>query len=91
MAEEQSSLVLERTSFRRRRVRDAATLIPFFGVVLLCLPAMWETESRTAPAMVYVFTVWALLILVMAVIARRVKVLGADEGSDESPSSPRDR
>lgn len=88
MAKEPQPVFLERASFRRRRLSDAAAIIPFFGIVLLCIPAIWASESRTASAMVYVFTVWAMLILVMGLVARRLKEPTQDDDpKDTAPGT----
>lgn len=91
MAREPQSLFLERASYRRRRLSDAVAIIPFFGIVLLCIPALWASESRTATAMVYVFTIWALLILVMAFIARRLKDPVPEEDPPNIAPDPQER
>lgn len=91
MAQEPRPMFLERASFRRRRLSDAAAIIPFFGIVLLCIPAIWASESRTATAMVYVFTVWAVLILVVGLIARRLKEPVQDDDPQNMSPDLRER
>ncbi len=34
-------LVLARKVYRRRRLRDAARILPFLGLFLMLLPALW--------------------------------------------------
>ena len=51
MSEPNQPLFLERTSYRRRRVADAARLVPFVGLMLWLLPALWASDSRTADSM----------------------------------------
>ena len=63
---------LERQSYRRRRVGDAAKCLPVVGLVLLLLPVLWAGEGRTAGGIIYVFSVWAILIACSAVIARKL-------------------
>lgn len=72
MKKQPQSVVLEGKTLRQRQLSDAAGVAPFFGVILLCIPAIWGNESKTAVAMIYVFSVWALLILLMALIGRRL-------------------
>lgn len=62
-------IFLERQSYRRRRLGDAAKLLPFLGLVLFLLPVLWADEARTAGGMVYLFTVWALLIGIVAYLS----------------------
>jgi hypothetical protein len=61
---------LERRSYRRRRIGDAAKLLPVFGLVMFLLPILWADEATTAGGFVFVFTVWAALIALVAVISR---------------------
>lgn len=76
-------LFLARRSYRRRRVMDAARLLPVVGGFLVALPILWrpaETPGgETAQGVVYLFTVWALLILAAAVLARRLSPALEDE------------
>lgn len=62
-------LFLERQSYRRRRLADAARLVPLLGFVLLMLPGLWTT---TADALIYIFTVWALLIVTIGLLSRHL-------------------
>jgi len=66
-------LFLARSGYRRRRLHDAARLVPVFGVFLLFLPILWapgETEARdTAADGIYLFGIWAGLIWAAAVLA----------------------
>ena len=69
MAEGSDRLFLERESYRRRRLADAARLLPIVGFVLLLLPVLLRT---TNDALVYIFTVWALLILAIGLVSHRL-------------------
>lgn len=65
---------LERQSYRRRRLMDAARLLPLFGVLLFSVPLLWPVADPTAAlgadgdavpmsdAMIYVFLCWTVLI-----------------------------
>lgn len=72
---------LARESYRRRRLGDAARLVPLFGLVLLLIPAVLSISDRTADAIVYIFTVWALLIVLIGVLSRRLSQ-GVPTGED---------
>ena len=76
-------LFLARRSYRRRRVMDAARLLPVVGGFLVALPILWrpaETPGgETAQGVVYLFTVWALLIVAALVLARRLAPALEDE------------
>lgn len=71
-------------TYRRRRLRDAARLLPVVGAFLVLLPILWApgmTETRdTAPDGIYLFAVWAGLVICAALLARRL--------SDESDRAP---
>ena len=80
-------MFLERESYRRRRLADAARLVPVMGLVLLLLSGLWTT---TAGAMIYIFTVWAILIVVIGVLSVRLMPLTEDSDGEE-PSAPSKR
>jgi peptidoglycan/LPS O-acetylase OafA/YrhL len=64
-------LFLARAVYRKRRLRDAARLLPILGFLLLLLPLLWgQAEGNGAGrTVVFVFCVWALLIIVAASLA----------------------
>ena len=89
MSPERGPVFLARRGYRRRRVADAARLLPLSGGILLCMPLLWqgaEGGARTVSAVIYVFALWVLLIVVSAVIARHLRGdeedRAAGEGSD---------
>lgn len=75
---------LARRSYRLRRLRDAARLLPVAGGFLLLLPILWEppeTASRsTATDGIYLFIVWVALIAAAAALAPRL--------TDDGPETP---
>lgn len=75
---------LERESYRRRRLADAARLLPLVGFVLLLLPVLLKT---TNDALVYIFTVWAVLILLIGLVSRRLARADAQAASDPPPDA----
>lgn len=64
-------LFLARAVYRRRRMRDAARLLPLLGFFLLLLPLMWGDASGkgAGQTVVYVFLVWVGLIALAAYLA----------------------
>ena len=82
-------LFLARRSYRRRRMRDGARLLPVFGLFLFTLPILWSpagTETQdTAPDTIYLFAIWALLIAIAAWMAPRLSDGAADQpaGSED--------
>ena len=80
MSTERVSVFLARRSYRRRRMADAARLLPLAGGILFCVPLLWKTAdggARTVGAMIYVFGLWVLLVAVSALVSRHLR--GGDE------------
>ncbi|WP_275393306.1 hypothetical protein [Aliiroseovarius sp. Z3] len=81
-------LFLARQSYRRRRLEDAARLLPMLGVFLFLLPLL-ATDIGTAAQGLYLFTAWFGLIVATAVIARgltRRPDISYDPDSNHSPT-----
>jgi hypothetical protein len=68
----QDPIFLERASYRQRRLRDAARMMPVIGIILLLFPLLMG-DGVTSGVGVFLFGVWLLLIVVTAVIAARMK------------------
>lgn len=72
----QPAVFLERQSYRRRRLMDAARLLPLFGALLFSVPLLWPVAAPGAEppegavymseAMIYVFCAWIVLIVTIA-------------------------
>lgn len=62
-------LFLERSSYRRRRLGDAARILPVVALLLLVLPVWWfpEQVSLTGGAL-WLFGLWATLIVLIAAL-----------------------
>ncbi|NNE87707.1 MAG: hypothetical protein HKN27_06490 [Silicimonas sp.] len=84
----QQPIFLERESYRRRRLGDAAKLLPVLGVVLFLMPLLWAGRGSTAGGLVFLFIAWAFLIFVMALLSRRLAEtepkLDEEAGSDDA-------
>ncbi|MEL6206659.1 MAG: hypothetical protein AAFR47_15285, partial [Pseudomonadota bacterium] len=65
-------LFLHRETYRRRRVMDAARLLPLFGTALMLFPALWEDSHTTSSGVVYLFLSWLGLIVVAAILSHRL-------------------
>ncbi len=82
------SLFLERQSYRRRRLTDAARLLPFLGAALLAIPLLWPSDlslGRTVPlssAIFYVFVCWAGLIIVSLIFGFAAARMGGRDDSE---------
>ena len=77
-------LFLARAPYRRRRLRDAARLLPVLGAFLLLLPLLWTPTSRmamTSGDVIYFFSVWLALIAFAAAFAPGLR--GGDTADDE--------
>ena len=81
-------LFLERHSYRRRRLMDAAKLLPILGAALFLVPLFWPTEGEGAVSMsraiIFVFVVWAALIRASALFALCVRRWGRADQADNS-------
>jgi len=76
-----NTLFLERTSYRKRRVMDAARMLPLIGVVLVLIPLFWgRGDGGTSAALLYYFGVWLLLIAVAALLSRRLGNVDTETG-----------
>lgn len=81
---------LARQNYRRRRVADAARLLPVLGLFLILLPILWRPAETPAPDTAsggtYLFAVWLFLIATAALLARVLSAdVPMDEPSDEEP------
>jgi hypothetical protein len=79
MSDPQEPLFLARGSYRRRRLQDAARLLPWLGVFLFGLPLLW-TEAPTTVGLIYLFAAWIILIGLTFALSRR---LSYDDGRDD--------
>ncbi|EPX85620.1 hypothetical protein [Salipiger mucosus] len=67
------SVFLERQSYRRRRIIDAARVLPLLGLLLWLIPLLWTDEGvagvRSSTAIVYLFSVWLVLVVLSCVVS----------------------
>ncbi len=83
MAKLRQPLFLARASYRKRRLRDGARLLPIFGLGMLLLPMMWPQNGQDVTRhWAYIFAVWAGLIAVAAALTRG---LGEAEVKPDAP------
>ncbi|KQB95366.1 hypothetical protein AL073_16045 [Loktanella sp. 1ANDIMAR09] len=77
MSQRPKTPVFQKASYRQRRVRDAAKLVPVFGAVLLMIPLTWQDDAQgaktNASALVYIFGVWIILIGLTAVLSGLIR------------------
>ena len=79
-------IFLERESYRRRRLGDAAKLLPVLGLLLFLLPVLWAGDGSTGAGLIYLFGAWAVMIVVMKLLSRRLSETEPKSGA----SSPDD-
>ncbi len=78
-------LFVEQQSYRRRRLRDAARLLPVLLAVLVSLPAYWLADEGAAGGAgtrtvgLYLFAVWGVAVAAAALLARTL----GDEPDEE--------
>ena len=67
---------LERRRYRRRRLGDVARLLPVLGAIGLAVPLLWTRDTTsTSGALLYLFGLWALLILAAWALGRTLERL----------------
>ena len=98
MARPPEPIFLERQSYRRRRLADAARFLPWLGAVLLVFPALWGDGTAadppgTASRGIYVFAAWAVLVAAAGLISRRLvsfEAAGANEAAGAAGANEAD-
>jgi hypothetical protein len=93
MKARRNQVFLERRSYRLRRLADAARLLPVLGLTLFLLPVFWQPEVSGAPRLtawdgVYLFAVWIALIVLSAIIARRLLPLATTAQDHDAAGGP---
>ncbi len=87
------ALFLPRPEYRRRRLVDAARLLPVFGGFLILLPILWApTEAgvrATAWDGIYLFAIWAVLVGLAAWLAPGLAGAADDGTAADSDGPPR--
>lgn len=88
MKEARKNVFLARETYRERRTMDAARLLPVFGVMVLFLPLFWSVEGpeaqNIAQGKIYLFSAWMLLIVLAALLSRRLAgALPREETAEE--------
>ncbi|SFO22254.1 hypothetical protein SAMN04487859_119105 [Roseovarius lutimaris] len=84
MSPERGPVFLARRTYRRRRLADAARLLPIIGTVLICIPLLWQGEgasgaTRTTMAMFYIFGLWVLLALIAGIVSHYLRASENEE------------
>ena len=70
-------LFLEERSYRQRRIRDVARILPWLGILLFAIPLLWPTSGEaaatTSMATQFIFGIWFLLIVLSGLVSARIK------------------
>ena len=81
-------LFLEKRTYRRRRMADAARILPVFGTILFSVPLLWGQDpggaALTTSVMLYVFVVWGFLVALSAVISRKLRDEDTGSAQDDA-------
>lgn len=90
MRRPRNQLFLERRSYRRRRLGDAARMLPVFGLILILLPIFWDPATADAPRSTtwdgeFLFVVWAVMIAVAGVLSRGLT--GRSEAGEDAQNA----
>ena len=59
------------------------------GAILFAMPILWARSATTAGGLVYIFVVWALLIVAVALLGRHLGAPAGDDGGGENKDAPR--
>ena len=73
----QAPVYLARKSYRQRRLRDAARMLPIVGALLWVLPILYIAPATSMTGL-FIFGIWGGLIVVAAIISARLR-FGEDE------------
>jgi len=86
MAAPRAPLFLERQGYRRRRLMDAARVLPVAGMVALLLPVLWTGDGQTSTASeaLYMFGLWLALIVSALALSRPLRAAIDREKAPES-------
>ena len=92
MTRQSKPVFLERGTYRRRRMRDAAQLLPILGLLLFLVPLLWtgdpDAPATTGRGIIYVFAAWAGLIASSMLLSLWLTAPGASEDEPDSDNPP---
>ncbi len=90
MSRKPSSLFVEREVYRKRRMIDAARVLPILGAALFLLPVLWRSPEGlglpTTHLMGYLFGIWLLLTVGAAALSSYIASIPEP---DEDPPEAR--
>ncbi|MDO5529746.1 MAG: hypothetical protein Q4F71_10115 [Paracoccus sp. (in: a-proteobacteria)] len=75
-------LFLERAAYRRRRLRDAARVLPAVSLLLCVVPVIWTPKAMSfAGGAIWFFAVWLAIVVLSGVLHL---ALGRQRGAERS-------
>ncbi|MFM2389743.1 MAG: hypothetical protein RLZZ437_1298 [Pseudomonadota bacterium] len=85
-----NQVFLGRRSYRLRRLGDAARLLPVLGLILFLLPLFWSPETAGRPRLtawdgVYLFAIWLGLIVLSAIVSRKLARIAPQPDPKDDP------
>lgn len=81
------TLFLAPAPYRRRRLIDAARLLPVFAVFMVLVPPLLQSGDGgggSGAVLIYLFVLWALIVLAAGLIARAMTRMGPDKGLEDA-------
>ncbi len=77
---------LARHGYRSRRMMDLSRLLPVAGLFLFLLPLLHQADGpvSTPATLIYLFSAWFGLIVVAALLARRLARVDDESGTTEA-------
>ncbi|MGR3436610.1 MAG: hypothetical protein ACU0CO_17265 [Shimia sp.] len=71
--ERDDALFLAQPVYQRRRLGDAARVLPVLALVLMLVPLLWAPGAvRSSSAAIYLFGLWGALAVVAGLLSRRL-------------------
>ena len=80
--------ILIKEPLRQRRLSDAGRLVPVLALVLMLVPILWVDGRSTGTALIYIFLVWAVLIVLIAGLSRALSKMSALRDADAAKPTP---
>lgn len=83
-------LFLARENYRTRRAADLSRALPLLGLFLFMMPLLGlsGSEHRTGTYLIFLFGVWFGLIVIAAVLSRRLVRPRSDRDPDDAAEGP---
>ena len=82
-------IFLQRSNYRRRRLRDAARMVAFLGLILWLVPLLWPRDalgaSQQSGKLLYIFGVWVALVCLAAGLSHRIWLMPKDDDAEGKP------